>query len=196
MIQFVRKFSLVLILVSLLGNCGYNRIQELDEEVTATWAEVLNQYKRRSDLIPNLVTAVKAYASQEKEIMLGIAEARSKLGSIQATPELINDPEAFAKFDAAQSQLGSAISRLLMVQENYPNLKSDQRFADLMSQLEGTENRVTVARKRFIEATKDYNIYIRQFPQVLTAKSFGYAEKPTFKVENEKAIEDAPKVEF
>ncbi|TGN10255.1 LemA family protein [Leptospira ilyithenensis] len=196
MIKQIRRFSIVLLFVSLLTNCGYNKIQELDEEVTAAWAEVLNQYKRRSDLIPNLEAAVKGFAKQEKEIIQGIADARSKLGSIQATPELINDPEAFAKFNQAQGQLGSAISRLLVVQENYPELKSNERFGDLMAQLEGTENRVTVARNRFIKATKEYNIYIRQFPAVLTAKAFGYEGKPTFTVEDVKAVENAPKVQF
>ncbi|BDA79539.1 hypothetical protein LPTSP3_g24690 [Leptospira kobayashii] len=196
MIKQIRRFSIVLLFVSLLTNCGYNKIQELDEEVTAAWAEVLNQYKRRSDLIPNLEAAVKGFAKQEKEIIQGIADARSKLGSIQATPELINDPEAFAKFNQAQGQLGSAISRLLVVQENYPELKSSERFGDLMAQLEGTENRVTVARNRFIKATKEYNVYIRQFPAVLTAKAFGYEGKPTFTVEDVKAVENAPKVQF
>jgi len=196
MIKLIQRFSLVFLFASLLTNCGYNQIQALDEEVTAAWAEVLNQYKRRSDLIPNLEAAVKGFAKQEKEIIQGIAEARAKLGSIQATPELIKDPEAFAKFNQAQGQLGSAISRLLVVQENYPELKSSERFGDLMAQLEGTENRVTVARNRFIKATKDYNIYIRQFPAVLTAKAFGYDNKPTFTVEDVKAVENAPKVEF
>ncbi|WP_411822000.1 LemA family protein [Leptospira sp. 'Mane'] len=196
MIKLIQRFSLVFLFASLLTNCGYNQIQALDEEVTAAWAEVLNQYKRRSDLIPNLEAAVKGFAKQEKEIIQGIADARAKLGSIQATPELIKDPEAFAKFNQAQGQLGSAISRLLVVQENYPELKSSERFGDLMAQLEGTENRVTVARNRFIKATKEYNIYIRQFPAVLTAKAFGYDNKPTFTVEDVKAVENAPKVEF
>lgn len=196
MIQTVRKLSLLILFVGLLSNCGYNHIQELDEEVTASWAEVLNQYKRRADLVPNLVAAVKGFANQEKEIMMGIADARSKIGSIQASPDLIKDPEKFAEFEKAQGQLGSALSRLLMIQENYPQLKSDARFGDLMAQLEGTENRTTVARNRFIRATKEYNVYIRQFPQMLTAKALGYSAKPTFTVENEKAIEDAPKVEF
>lgn len=196
MIQTVRKTILFLIFAGLVSNCGYNKIQELDEEVSASWAEVLNQYKRRADLVPNLVSAVKGFANQEKEIMMGIADARAKIGSIQASPELINDPEKFQEFNKAQGQLGSALSRLLMIQENYPQLKSDGRFADLMAQLEGTENRTTVARNRFIRATKDYNVYIRQFPQLLTAKAMGYTPKPTFTVENEDTIKDAPKVEF
>lgn len=193
----VRRISILLFFTILFfQNCGYNKIQELDEEVTASWAEVLNQYKRRSDLVPNLVSSVKGFANQEKEILQGIADARSKLGSIQATPELVNNPEAFNQFTKAQGELGGALSRLLMVQENYPQLKSDQRFGDLMAQLEGTENRITVARNRFIKATKDFNIFIRQFPAVLTAKAFGYKEKATFTVEDPKAIENAPKVEF
>ncbi|TGN17696.1 LemA family protein [Leptospira idonii] len=196
MIQIVQRLSLAVVLVLSLTNCGYNRIQELDEEVTASWSEVLNQYKRREDLIPNLIAATKGYMQHEKEIMKDIAEARAKLGSIQATPELINNPDAFKKFTQSQDQLGSAISRLLMVQENYPQLKADQLFLDLKSQLEGTENRVTVARNRFITATKEFNIYIRQFPAVLTAKAFGYDAKPNFTVEDVKAVENAPKVEF
>ncbi len=195
----MKQIIRILTVASLLffsTNCGYNNIQALDEEVTASWAEVLNQYKRRSDLVPNLVSTVKGFAKQENEILTNIAEARSKLGSIQATPELLKDPNAFQQFTQAQGQLGGALSRLLMVQESYPQLKSDARFGDLMAQLEGTENRITVARNRFIKATKDYNIYIRQFPAVITAKSFGYAGKPTFAVEDEKKIENAPSVEF
>ncbi|MDZ4727828.1 MAG: LemA family protein [Leptospira sp.] len=196
MTQIIRRISLAFILFALVSNCGYNRIQELDEEVTASWAEVLNQYKRRDDLVPNLVAATKGFAKQEKEIMQGIADARSKLGSIQATPELLRDPEAFKKFTQAQGELGSFLGRLMSIQENYPELKSSQLFSDLTAQLEGTENRITVARNRFIKATKDYNIFIRQFPQVLTAKAFGYDSKPTFTVEDEKKIENAPKIEF
>lgn len=193
--QTIRLFAITLAF-AFLTNCGYNDIQALDEEVTASWAEVLNQYKRRSDLVPNLVSAVKGFAKQENEILTNIAEARSKLGSIQATPELLKDPNAFQQFTQAQGQLGGALSRLLMVQESYPQLKSDARFGDLMAQLEGTENRITVARNRFIKATKDYNIFIRQFPAVITAKVFSYEGKPTFTVEDEKKIENAPKVEF
>ncbi len=193
--QIIRILTLASVLF-FSTNCGYNNIQALDEEVTASWAEVLNQYKRRSDLVPNLVSTVKGFAKQENEILTNIAEARSKLGSIQATPELLKDPNAFQQFTQAQGQLGGALSRLLMVQESYPQLKSDARFGDLMAQLEGTENRITVARNRFIKATKDYNIYIRQFPAVITAKIFGYSGKPTFTVEDEKKIENAPSVEF
>ncbi|MCZ8155671.1 MAG: LemA family protein [Leptospira sp.] len=196
MVQFIQRFSLSMLLILSLSNCGYNRIQELDEEVTASWAEVLNQYKRRDDLVPNLVAATKGFAKQEKEIMQGIADARSKLGSIQATPELLNDPEAFSKFTKAQGELGSFLGRLMSIQENYPELKSSQLFSDLTAQLEGTENRITVARNRFIKSTKEYNIFIRQFPSVITAKAFGYAAKPTFTVEDEKKIENAPKIEF
>ncbi|GBF49833.1 lipoprotein [Leptospira ryugenii] len=196
MIQTVQRFFLAFLLLSAVSNCGYNRIQELDEEVSASWAEVLNQYKRREDLVPNLVAATKGYANQEKDIMKGIAEARSKLGSIQATPELLRDPEAFSKFTQAQGELGGFLGRLMSIQENYPELKSSQLFSDLTAQLEGTENRITVARNRFIKATKDYNVFIRQFPQVLTAKAFGYDAKPTFTVADEKKIENAPKVEF
>jgi LemA protein len=196
MVQFIQRFSLSLILITVLTNCGYNRIQELDEEVVASWAEVLNQYKRRDDLVPNLVAATKGFAKQEKEIMQGIADARSKLGSIQATPELLRDPEAFARFTKAQGEMGSFLGRLMSIQENYPELKSSQLFTDLSAQLEGTENRITVARNRFIKSTKEYNIYIRQFPAVLTAKAFGYDSKPTFTVEDVKKIENAPKVEF
>lgn len=196
MTKLFRTIILFSLMTTLFTNCGYNRIQELDEEVTASWAEVLNQYKRRADLVPNLVSAVKGFANQEKDIMKGIADARAKIGSIQATPELINNPESLKQFDQAQGQLGSALSRLLMIQENYPQLKSDQHFSDLMAQLEGTENRITVARNRFIKATKEFNVYIRQFPAVLTAKAFGYEAKASFTVEDQKTIENAPKVEF
>jgi LemA protein len=177
-------------------NCGYNRIQALDEQVTAAWSEVLNQYKRRADLVPSLVNVVKGYAAQEKEVLQGVADARSRMGSIQMTPELLNDPAAFAKFQKAQGELGGVLSRLMMVAENYPNLKSDQRFADLQAQLEGTENRITVARNRYISAVQEYNTTIRQFPTVLTAKIFGYSPKPSFTVENEAEISSPPPVEF
>lgn len=192
----MKRLALIFSIVLFLNNCGYNEIQALDEEVSANWAEVLNQYKRRADLVPNLVNTVKAFAAQEKDVLQGIADARSKLGSLQATPELLQNPEAFDRFNQAQNQLGGALSRLLMVQENYPQLKSDARFGDLMAQLEGTENRITVARNRFIQATKNYNTYVRQFPAVITAKLFGYGSKPTFTVEDSKKIENAPQVEF
>jgi LemA protein len=180
----------------MLSGCGYNTIQANDEEVTAKWSEVINQYQRRADLVPNLVNVVKGYASHEKEVLEAVTEARSRVGSIQATPDLVKDEQAFAKFQAAQSQLTSALSRLLVVSENYPNLKADASFRDLQAQLEGTENRVTVARDRYIVAVKEYNVNVRTFPNNLTAMMFGYKTKPSFTVENEKAISTAPKVEF
>jgi LemA protein len=194
----MRIFQLILIYIFILtlSGCGYNTIQVNEEEVTAKWAEVVNQYQRRADLVPNLVNVVKGYASHEKEVLEAVTQARSKVGSIQATPELVKDEQAFAKFQAAQSQLSSALSRLLVVSENYPNLKADASFRDLQAQLEGTENRVTVARDRYIVAVKEFNITVRSFPNNLTAMLFGYKPKPNFTVENEKAISTAPKVEF
>lgn len=189
------KLSALLLVLSLSG-CGYNTFQSQDEEVKAQWAEVLNQYQRRADLVPNLVKTVKGYAEHEEKVFTEVAEARSKVSSIQATPELINDPEAFAKFQAAQAQMTSALSRLLAVSENYPQLKADAGFRDLQAQLEGTENRVTVARNRYIEAVKSYNITARSFPSNLTAMMFGYQTKPSFTVENEKEISKAPSVDF
>jgi LemA protein len=179
-----------------LTNCGYNAIQTNDEQVKSSWSEILNQYQRRADLVPNLVNSVKGFAQQEKDVLLGVTNARAKVGSIQATPELINDPGAFAKFTAAQGELTSALSKLLVVTENYPQLKSDALFHDLMSQLEGTENRIAVARNRYIKTVQDYNVTIRSFPTNLTAMAFGYKEKPNFAVENEKEISTAPKVDF
>jgi LemA protein len=179
-----------------LTNCGYNAIQTSDEQVKSSWSEVLNQYQRRADLVPNLVNSVKGFAQQEKDVLLGVTNARAKVGSIQATPELINDPGAFAKFTAAQGELTSALSKLLVVTENYPQLKSDALFHDLMSQLEGTENRIAVARNRYIKQVQDYNVSIRTLPNNLTAMVFGYKEKPNFAVENEKEISVAPKVDF
>ena len=179
-----------------LSSCGYNQFQSLDESAKASWSEVLNQYQRRADLVPNLVATVKGYADHEEKVLTEVADARSKVGSMQVTPELLNDPEAFAKFQAAQGQLTGALSRLMAVAENYPNLKADQGFRDLQAQLEGTENRVTVARNRYIETIKDYNVAVRSFPNNLTAMMFGYKAKPSFTVENEKAISSAPKVEF
>ena len=187
---------LIVLLAFMLSGCGYNTFQTGDEQIKASWAEVLNQYQRRSDLIPNLVNTVKGYAAQEQTVLLGVTEARAKVGSIQATPELINDPEAFAKFQAAQGQLSSALSRLLVVSENYPQLKSDQNFRDLQAQLEGTENRITVARNRYIQAVQEYNVAIRSFPSNLTAMMFGYKVKPSFTVENEKEIARPPTVDF
>jgi len=179
-----------------LSGCGYNTIQTTDEGVTSSWSEVINQYQRRSDLVPNLVNVVKGYASHEKEVLEAVTVARSRVGSIQATPELVNDEQAFTKFQAAQGELTSALSRLLVVSENYPQLKADASFRDLQAQLEGTENRVAVARNRYIAAVKEYNITVRTFPNNLTAMIFGYKTKPNFTVENEKAISTAPKVEF
>ena len=187
---------LPLILLLSLSSCGYNTFQSLDEEAKASWSEVLNQYQRRADLVPNLVNVVKGYAEHEKEVLTDVANARSKVGSMQITPELLNDPEAFARFQAAQGQMTSALSRLMAVAENYPNLKADQGFRDLQAQLEGTENRITVARNRYIETIKEYNVSVRSFPNNLTAMMFGYKTKPSFTVENEKAISSAPKVEF
>ena len=179
-----------------LSGCGYNSMQTQDEQVKSAWSEVLNQYQRRADLVPNLVNTVKGFAAQEQQVLLGVTEARAKVGSIQATPELVNDPEAFKKFEAAQGELKSALSRLLVVTENYPQLKSDQNFRDLQAQLEGTENRITVARYRYIQAVQNYNITIRSFPDNLTAMMFGYKPKPNFSVENEAAISKPPSVEF
>jgi LemA protein len=186
----------IIVLVSLLSGCGYNTFQATDEQIKASWSEVLNQYQRRADLIPNLVNTVKGYAAQEQTVLLGVTEARAKVGSIQATPELLNDPAAFAKFQAAQGELTSALTRLLVVSENYPQLKSDQNFRDLQAQLEGTENRITVARNRYIQAVQAYNVAVRSFPTNLTAMVFGYKVKPSFTVENEKAISAPPTVTF
>ena len=195
---WTKLLPLILLLSTTLGlsGCGYNAFQSLDEEAKASWSEVLNQYQRRADLVPNLVNVVKGYAEHEKEVLTDVANARSKVGSMQITPELLNDPEAFARFQAAQGQMTSALSRLMAVVENYPNLKADQGFRDLQAQLEGTENRITVARNRYIASIKDYNVLVRSFPNNLTAMMFGYKTKPSFTVENEKAISSAPKVEF
>ncbi len=194
----MHKFGWVLTLfaAALLSGCGYNTMQVQDEQVNSAWSEVLNQYQRRADLIPNLVNTVKGYAAQEQQVLLGVTEARAKVGSIQATPDLVNNPQAFAKFQAAQRDLSSALSRLLVVTENYPQLKSDQNFRDLQAQLEGTENRITVARNRYIKAVQDYNISVRSFPGNLTAMMFGYKPKPNFGVENEAAISKPPAVDF
>jgi LemA protein len=186
----------MLLATLLLSGCGYNTIQSTDENVTASWSEVLNQYQRRADLVPNLVNVVKGYAAHEKEVLEAVTVARSHVGSIQATPELVNDEQAFARFQAAQGELTSALSRLLVVSENYPQLKADTSFRDLQAQLEGTENRVAVARNRYIAAVKEYNVTVRSFPNNLTAMLFGYKTKPSFTVENEKAISTAPKVDF
>ncbi|HEY8084551.1 MAG TPA: LemA family protein [Methylophilaceae bacterium] len=188
--------AFVLMATLALSGCGYNTFQSQDEQVKSSWSEVINQYQRRADLVPNLVNTVKGYASHEKEVLEAVTVARSKVGSIQATPELVNDEQAFAKFTAAQGQLTSALSRLMVVSENYPQLKADGAFRDLQAQLEGTENRITVARNRYIQAVQEYNITVRSFPSNMTAKMFGYKPKPNFSVENEKAISTAPTVDF
>ncbi len=187
---------LLLALATLLPGCGYNTIQSQDEDVKGGWGEVISQYQRRADLIPNLVKTVQGYADQEKEILLGVTEARARVGAIQASPELVNDPAALDRYVKAQGEMTSALSRLLVVAENYPNLKSDQSFRDLQAELAGTENRIAVARKRYIDAVKAYNTTVRQFPVNLTAMVFGYKEKATFSVENEAAIARPPVVDF
>jgi LemA protein len=191
-----RALMAAAMLALLLSGCGYNRIQSQDEQVKAAWSEVLNQYQRRADLVPNLVNTVKGFAAQEQRVLTEVTEARAKVGSIQATPELINDQAAFAKFQAAQANLTSALSRLLVVTENYPQLKSDANFRDLQAQLEGTENRITVARNRYIKSVQDYNVTVRSFPSNLTAKMFGYSVKANFSVENEAQISKPPTVDF
>lgn len=179
-----------------LSGCGYNTLQANDEQIKASWAEVVNQYQRRADLVPNLVNTVKGYATHEEKVLTQVTEARARVGSIQASPELVNDPEAFARFQSAQAGLSSALSRLLVVSENYPDLKANTGFRDLQAQLEGTENRITVARNRYIQAVQDYNLTVRSFPSNLTAMAFGYKVKPNFTVENERAISTAPTVDF
>src|SRR5271166_787080 len=179
-----------------LTGCGYNDLQRQDEQVKSAWSEVINQYQRRADLVPNLVNTVRGYASQEERVLTEVTQARASVGSIQATPELINDPQAFAKFQAAQNQLQSALSRLLVVSENYPQLKSDQNFRDLHAQLESTENRIAVARNRYIKAVQEFNTTVRSFPTNLTAMLFKMDIKPNFSVENEKAISAPPTVDF
>ena len=192
----MRLLVVLALAVSLLSGCGYNQIQINDEAVNAAWSEVLNQYKRRADLIPNLVAVVQGYASHEKEVLTRVTEARASVAGIKATPELINDPEAFAKFQKAQSELGGALSRLLVVAENYPNLKADANFRDLQAQVEGTENRITVARNRYIKAVQEYNISVRTFPNSLTAGVMGWKTKANFTVEDEKAISTPPAIRF
>src|SRR3979490_63596 len=194
----MRRFWTVLATLATLSltNCGYNVIQANDEQVKSSWSEVVNQYQRRADLVPNLVNSVKGFAAQEKDVLQGVTNARAKVGSIQATPELVNDTAAFSKFIAAQAEMTSALSRLLVVAENYPQLKSDANFRELQAQLEGTENRITVARQRYIRAVQDYNVTVRSFPSNLTAMVFGYKVKPSFTVENEQAIAKPPTVDF
>lgn len=191
-------FVKCVLILSMLGlsSCGYNAFQSLDEESKASWSEVLNQYQRRADLIPNLVKTVKGYAAHEKDVFTQVTNARASVGGIQMTPELLNDPAAMAKFQAAQGQMTSALSRLMLVAENYPDLKANKVFQDLQAQLEGTENRITVARNRYISTVKDYNVKVRSFPENMTAKMFGYEVKPNFAVEDEKAISAPPAVEF
>ncbi|MBW7931868.1 MAG: LemA family protein [Gammaproteobacteria bacterium] len=186
----------ILAAVALLTGCGYNTLQSADEQAKAAWGEVLNQYQRRADLIPNLVRTVEAFAKQEREVLTQVTEARARVGSIQATPELFDDPAAFERFQQAQGELGGALSRLLVVAEQYPDLKSDQNFRELQAQLEGTENRIAVARNRYIAAIQDYNTTVRRFPSNLTARLFGFAVKPGFSVQNEAAISQPPEVSF
>lgn len=194
MCRFLTVFLLFLTLA--LSGCGYNKLQATDEQINSAWSEVLNQYQRRADLVPNLVNVVKGYAAHEQEVLENVTNARARVGGIQATPELLNDEQAFARFQAAQGELTSAISRLLVVAENYPQLKADGLFRDLQAQLEGTENRITVARNRYIQAVQEYNITVRSFPSNLTAMAFGMKTRPNFTVEDEKALSTPPAVVF
>jgi LemA protein len=187
---------LILVVASLLGGCGYNQLQSLDEQVKASWSEVINQYQRRADLIPNLVNTVKGFAQQEKDVLIGVTEARAKATSIQVKPEDVDDPAKVQQFMQAQREVGGALARLLVVAESYPQLKSDANFRELQAQLEGTENRISVARQRFIKSTQEYNTTVRQFPNNLTAMMFGYKPKAQFTVEDEKAIAKPPTVDF
>jgi len=193
--RVIAAVALAVLSLGLTG-CGYNTLQQQDEAVKAAWSEVVNQYQRRADLIPNLVATVKGFAAQEQSVLVGVTEARAKATSMQVTPETLNDPAALQKFQEAQGQLGSALKSLLVVVERYPDLKSDANFRDLQAQLEGTENRITVARNRFIEADQTYNTTVRQFPSNLTAMLFKFAVKPNFTVENEAAIAQPPTVDF
>lgn len=194
--RWTRLLMTVSLVSAILSGCGYNQFQSKDEATKAAWSEVVNQYQRRADLIPNLVNTVKGYASHEKDTLEAVTKARASATSMQVTPEVLNDPAAFEKFQQAQGQLTQALSRLMVVTENYPNLKADAGFRDLQSQLEGTENRITVARQRYIASVQDYNVSVRSFPNNLTAMIFGYKAKPAFTVENEKAISTAPSVNF
>ena len=184
---------ILLVLAAMLSGCGYNQIQQKDEAVNAGWSEVLNQYKRRADLVPNLVNTVKGYAAHEQQVLTAVTEARAKVGSVEVDA---GDPASLAQFQQAQGELSSALSRLMVVVENYPDLKADRAFLDLQTQLEGTENRIAVARGRYIQLVQDYNTYVRSFPQNLVAKMFGYGPRPNFTVENERAIQEAPAVDF
>ena len=194
----MRKILLALSLLAMmaLSGCGYNEFQTKDEQVKAAWSEVLNQYKRRADLIPNLVSTVQGYAAQEKDVLIGVTNARARATSVQLPADALDNPEAVRKFQQAQSELSGALGRLLVVAEAYPQLKSDANFRELQAQLEGTENRITTARTRFIKAVQEFNILARQFPTNLTAMMFGYKQKASFEVENEKAIAEPPKVDF
>lgn len=192
----LRFIALLAFAASLLSGCGYNQIQINDESVNAAWGEVLNQYKRRADLIPSLVAVVQGYAAHEKEVLTRVSEARAGVAGIKATPELVNDDAAFAKFQKAQGELSGALARLLVVSENYPQLKADAQFRDLQAQLEGTANRITVAHNRYIETVRVYNVSVRTFPNNLTAMAMGYKPKPSFTVEDEKAISTAPTIKF
>ena len=187
------RLILLMVLAVMLSGCGYNQIQQKDEAVKAGWSEVLNQYKRRADLIPNLVSTVKGYAAHEQQVLTAVTEARAKVGQVNVNAD---DPASLAQFQQAQGELSGALQRLMVVVENYPNLKADQSFLGLQTQLEGTENRITVARGRYIQVVQDYNTYIRSFPQNLIAMMFGYKQKPNFTVENERAIQEAPTVDF
>jgi LemA protein len=190
------KVWLVMGCALLAAGCGYNRFQQQDEAVKAAWSEVINQYQRRADLVPNLVNTVKGFAAQEQKVFIDVTEARARVGTIQATPELVNDPQAFQKFEAAQGQLTQALKSLIAVSESYPQLKSDANFRDLQAQLEGTENRITVARNRYIQSVQDYNVLIRSFPTNLTAMIFKYPLKQNFSVQNEAEIARPPTVDF
>ncbi len=190
------RLLILLLLAVMLSGCGYNAIQRQDEAVKAAWSEVLNQYQRRADLVPNLVNTVKGYAQHEEKVFVEVTNARAKVGSLQVDADTVDDPAKLKQFQAAQGELGSALSRLMVVSENYPQLKADGLFQNLQAQLEGTENRVTVARNRYVQSVQAYNSMIRTFPTNLTAKMFGYKVKPNFSVENEKAISTAPTVDF
>lgn len=194
--NFFVNFIALILLSSLLTGCGYNDIQTADERIKSSWSEVVNQYQRRADLIPNLVNTVKGYATHEQEVLTQVTEARAKVGSVNVSPDQLDDPNTVQRYMSAQNDLGSALSRLLVVTENYPQLKADSLFKDLLVQLEGTENRIAVARGRYVNAIQDYNILIRKFPALITAKIFGYKAKENFKVENEATISTAPTVSF
>lgn len=194
--QVIVKLLLTAVFACSLTGCGYNEIQQKDEQVNAAWSEVINQYQRRADLVPNLVSTVKGYATHEEKVLTDVTEARANVGKVQLTAAQLEDPQAMQRFQQAQGELSSALSRLLMVKESYPDLKADKLFQDLLVQLEGTENRITVARGRYVAAVQNYNVLIRQFPALVTAKLFGYPAKANFSVENEAAISTAPKVSF